>query len=109
MAAVKSKLLIEQGADFSVNIDMIADDGTPLDLTGYSGASQLRKHYSSLNSHPFTVTVGGNTGLIVLSMTRTQTANISPGIHVFDCEITSGNTTYRVAEGQAIVKAQVTR
>jgi hypothetical protein len=109
MIPIKSKLRIEQGANFSSTISVLGDDGQPFNLTGYTGAAQLRKHYSSSSYHTFTVALGGNTGIVTLSMTPTQTGAINSGIHVFDCEVTSGNTVYRVAEGQVNVSAQVTK
>jgi len=100
---------MEQGANFSATVPVLGDDGLPFNLTGYTGAAQVRKHYSSLTAYTFTVALGGNTGIVTLSMTPVQTGAISPGIHVFDCEVTSGNTVYRVAEGQVHITAQVTK
>lgn len=88
----------------------------PYDLTGFSAAMQLR----SLPSDPTAVltlttanggiTITGATGLIEVHATATQTGNIDEGPYYYDIEITSPqNVVTRVAQGQAIVSAQVTQ
>ena len=51
--AVKANITIDQGTDFATSIDVTDDNGDPTDLTGFTGAAQLRKHYTSANSFAF--------------------------------------------------------
>jgi len=43
--ATKLNLFIDQGTDFSTTIEVADDAGTPINLTTYTGRSQMRKHY----------------------------------------------------------------
>ena len=108
--ATKANLIIDQGATFSTSINLTDTDDVPVDLTNYTGAAQIRKHYTSSTYTPFVVTLTGNTGVVILSLSANATANLSPGRYVYDCEIT-GNTGYvsRVLEGLITVSPQVTR
>ena len=107
--AAKANIVIDQGTTFSTVVTMADEDGNPIDLTGYTGASKIKKHYTSSNSHIFTVTLSGNTGEITLSLTSVQTANITAGRYLYDVEVTSGaNVVSRVVEGIVTVTPQVT-
>lgn len=108
--ATKANLLIDQGTTFSTVINLTDDAGEPIDLTGYTGRSQIRKHYTSSNSQSFSVSLGGTSGTIALSLTADQTANLIAGRYVYDAEvISSGNTVSRIVEGIVTVTPEVTR
>lgn len=107
--ATKANLVIDQGTTFSTIITVADAEGDALDLSNYTGAAQMRKHYSSSNSFSFTVYVA-NTGTITLSMSANTTANITSGRYVYDCEITSNTgVVSRIAEGIVTVTPEVTR
>ena len=108
--ATKANLIIDQGTNFNTSIALTDVDGGPIDLTGYSGASQMRKTYSSSNSRSFSVSLGGMSGTVGLQLTAIQTANIEPGRYVYDVEITSSaNVVTRIVEGIVTVTPGVTR
>lgn len=108
--AIKAHITIDQGATYSTSIDVTDDNGDPVDLTGYTGVAQMRKHYTSSNSHSFTVDVLSGSGTVTLSMNATTTANITAGRYVYDCELTDGSgTVSRLVEGIVTVTPQVTR
>ena len=108
--ATKANLVIDQGTTFSTTVTVTDDDGSPLVLSDYTGAAQLRKHYTSSNSVSFSVSVSGLTGEITLSLTANATTSIVPGRYVYDCEITSpGGVVSRILEGIATVTPEVTR
>jgi hypothetical protein len=107
--ATKANLVIDQGATHTTDITVTNSNNSVFDLTGYTGAAQMRKHFTSSNSTSFAVSLGGNTGVITLSMTAAQTVNLVPGRYVYDVEITSGNTVVRVIEGIVTVTPNVTR
>lgn len=87
----------------------------PVNLTGYTAALQLR----SLPSDPTAVlslttgsgiTLTALKGQIDVHATAAQTTNIDEGTYYYDLEITSaGGIVTRVAQGQIIVSAEVTR
>lgn len=108
--AIKAHLQIDQGANYSTSIDVTDDNGDPTDLTGYTGAAQMRKHYTSTNAHSFVVSIGNASGVVTLSMNAAVTGNISPGRYVYDCELTdSAGTVSRLIEGIVTITPQVTR
>ena len=109
MASI-SNIFIDQGTDFSITVDVTQADGAPLNLTGYSDAAQIRKTYGSSNvSAVFTTSISAAAGQVTLSLTDTQTSGLTAGRYVYDLNITSGSTTTRVVEGQAIITPGVTR
>ena len=77
--ATKANLVIDQGATFTTTITITDDDDNVVDLTGYTGAAQIRKHYTSLTAVNFTVAVSEASGEVTLSLTSTQTGNIASG------------------------------
>ena len=113
MAAVYvSNLVINAGATFSQQFDLAqSDDSSPLDLTGYTIAAQLRKHAGSSNLTAFTATaMDPVNGLILISLTPVQTTSLKTGRHVYDIVITdaAGDKT-RVVEGSVLVREGVSR
>lgn len=107
--AVKANITIDQGSSFETTLDVTDDNGDPINLTGYTGAAQMRKHYTSSNSFAFTVAINPTAGVVTLTMSANATANIVSGRYVYDCELTTGNTVSRVLEGIVTVTPQVTR
>jgi hypothetical protein len=89
----------------------------PINLTGYTAALQIR----SLPEDPTAVlslSTGGNgitiptptDGTVEVQATAAQTRAIIPGTYYYDIEITStGGIVYRLAQGQVVVSAEVTR
>lgn len=107
--ATKANLVIDQGSTYSTTITLTDDDGNPLDLTGYTGAGQIRKHYTSSSYTAFTVVITPLTGEVTLSLTATQTSNMSAGRYMYDVELTTGGTVSRVLEGIVTVTPECTR
>lgn len=109
--ATKTNLIVDQGATYSNTITVYSSNGSALNLSGYTGSAQLRKHYTSSNSVSFSITMGGNTGNITLALSANTTANLSSGRYVYDVEITnvSDGKITRVREGIVTVTPNVTR
>jgi hypothetical protein len=98
--AIKANIVIDQGSDFSTEISVTDDNGDPVNLTGYSAAAQMRKHYTSATAISF----------VALSMNAATSSNVTAGRYVYDCEITSSsNVVSRLVEGIVTVTPQVTR
>ena len=107
--AIKVNIVIDQGTDFTTDINVTDDAGDPVDLSTYTGAAQMRKHFTSTNSFAFSVTAS-SVGVVTLSMNNSVTANITAGRYVYDCELTdSSNTVSRLVEGIVTVTPNVTR
>lgn len=110
--AAKANIVIEQGTDYSTILTVEGTDGTATDLTGYTGAAQIRKHYSSNTAVNFTVSFGTprSEGKITLSLGRLTTANMEHGRYVYDVEITNAaNTRSRLVEGIVTITPEVTK
>jgi len=108
--ATKANIIIDQGTTFSTVINLTDDNGDAINLTGYTGDAEMRKHYTSSNSQSFSIALGGNTGTVTLSLTAGQTANLTAGRYVYDVEVTSGaNVVSRIVEGIVTVTPEVTR
>jgi hypothetical protein len=107
--ATKANLVVDQGTTFTTTITVTDDDGNNLNLAGYTGAAQIRKHYTSSNSVNFSVSINGSTGEVTLSLTAAATADLTAGRYVYDCELTNSGTVSRILEGIVTVSPQVTR
>jgi len=108
--ATKANLVVDQGATYSTSITITDDNDNIYDLTGYTGAAQMRKHYTSSNATSFSVSLDSTLGVVTLALTATQTANLTAGRYVYDVEITSSsNVVSRILEGIVTVTPNVTR
>jgi hypothetical protein len=108
--AIKANIIVDQGSTFSTAINLTDDGDNPLDLSTYTGAAQFRKHYTSSNSVSFTVTLGGNTGILTIGLSANATANVTPGRFMYDVELTdSSNNITRVVEGIVTITPNITR
>ena len=108
--AIRANLVIDQGADFETNINVTDDNDQIVDLTGYTGSAQMRKHYTSATSYSFVVSIIPLQGTVTLSMTANTSANIVSGRYVYDCELTSNNGIIsRLLEGIVTITPNVTR
>ena len=111
MAAGTYNFVLDQGATFTRQLT-VKDDGSVMNLTGYSVASKMRStHASGTVVGTFTCTISNATGgIITMSMTSTTTGGIEEGIYVYDLEMTSGSgVVTRLMEGTVTVNPEVTR
>lgn len=106
--AIKANLIIDQGTDYSTTITLTDDQDNVVDLTGYTANAQMKKTYTSSNVVTFTTTITPLQGFVTLSLTDTQTANITPGRYVYDVILTVGSITTRIVEGIVTVTPRVT-
>lgn len=110
--ATISNLYIDAGADYSIIITANQSNGDPLNLTGFTVKSQIRKSYASPTAYDFTTSLyAAAAGKIRLSLTATQTSAIKPGRYLYDVEITSfpAGEKRRVLEGIIIITPEITQ
>jgi hypothetical protein len=106
--ATKANITIDQGASFNTIISLTDDAGNALNLTGYTGESQIRKWYTSNNYTNFTLALAN--GQVQISLDANTTAAISSGRYVYDVILTdSTNTVTRVVEGIVTVTPRVSQ
>jgi len=111
MAAGYQELFIEQGSDYNTSIILDDVNGEPMNLTDYTGKSQIRKSYYSSNATAeFVVSINDPTsGTITLDLSANTTSNIAAGRYVYDVFIKSdANVKTKVLEGIVNVLPQVT-
>ena len=111
MASILNQI-IDQGSTFSKQITVYQTDGTTIqNLTGYTVASQVRKNYTSTNFVTINATNNDPTnGVIVMSLTATDTAGMKAGRYVYDLQITAADgTVSRTIEGIITIKPEVTK
>ena len=111
MAAGTYNFTIEQGTTFN-RVLTLQENGSAMNLTGYSVASQMRStHDSSSIVATFSGSVtNASSGQLTLSLTNSQTSAIEEAIYVYDVEITSGaGAVTRILEGTITVTPEVTR
>mgnify|MGYP001599998446 FL=1 len=109
---------IDQGADQTIQLELVDTNGAKKNLTGYSVAAQIRKTYSSSDSDAVTfssqIQSPAEDGVLNLTLTNTQTGAMKAGRYVYDVEISysdSGDNTIieRILEGQITISPSVTR
>lgn len=109
--AAYSEIVIEQNATFTTTVNVADAFNNPIDLSGYTAQSQLRKSYYSNTFFEFEAEITGTSnGQITLSMSAANTSILPIGRMVYDLIINDGNETVtRVVEGIATVLPAVTR
>jgi hypothetical protein len=107
--ASKINIVIDQGTTFNTTYTIHDAIDEPIDFTGFTANSQIRKSYSSSNSYVFDVSLS-NTGLVTLSMNAATTSSITAGRYVYDVEVESlSGVRSRIVEGIVTVTPQVTK
>ena len=110
MAVYVNNITIDTGEYFSRDFFLDNADGSPLDLTGYTAASQIRKHPESLNATAvfdieFVDRVNGN---IKISLGSSETALMKPGRYVWDMMFTDPNSKKSIVmEGNVLATEDV--
>lgn len=116
--AKEEDLVIDQGTDVSYQLNLVNVDGTVKNLTGYTGASQIRETFNSSDSDAtdfsVTITDPATDGIVLLSLTNTQTSALEAGRYFYDVELyfydsDSNQIVERILQGQIRVDPQVTR
>jgi len=109
MATPVVNITIPQGTDFSEVFTSTESDGSASNLTGYTGASKVKKHPGATSSQSFTVSITGSIGEVSIAMTAGKTVALDPGRYYYDVVLTSGSgSVSRMVEGMAIVTAGIT-
>ena len=107
-------ITMDQGAQWTLQVVYDNNNGTPIDLTGYTARMQVRPKFGSDNavltiSSPSSgIVITPLTGTLNLTATTAQTGDIPGGFYVYDLEITSGGVVTRLMQGSVTVRDQVT-
>lgn len=109
MTATTFNLVIEQGATFSMTVDLLDANGDALNVGGYSACSQVRKSYESNTAWDFTTSLAN--GMLSLTMTANTTSSLEEGRYVYDAKLVEDDSDVatRVVCGLVTVAATVSR
>ena len=86
MTAGKHDIVIEQGSDFSLTMN-VKQGGVARDLRLKQARGSMRKTYDATTAHNFTFNTLDNTGVVVMEMPYATTAQLEQGTYVYDVEI----------------------
>jgi hypothetical protein len=109
--ATTAYLDIDQGSDFSTEIALENDNGTPMTLVGFQIYSQFRKSYGSTTAYTFTVQItNAIEGKFKLKLPGIISSNIRPGRYLYDVEVISSvGEKFRAVEGIITLNAEITK
>ena len=109
--ATVSNLFIDQGSDFSALVTLRNQNGTPINLTGFTVASQFRKSPQSSSFTAFIVTIfNAELGKIRLQLPASASTPLQAGRYLYDVEITSPiGERKRALEGIIVLSPEITR
>jgi uncharacterized membrane protein YkoI len=103
---------IQQGSTYSKTLTLKDDSDVVINITNDTFRGQVRKHHTSTDAQAtftFSITDGTN-GIVVWSLTPTQTSDMTSGKLVYDVEwVKQDGTVTRILEGIADTTAEVTR
>ena len=107
--SIKANITIDQGATYSTTISLTDPYGTPLLISGYTAAGQIKRSYTSINTVSLTATINAAASQLTLSLTANQTGSMYPGRYVYDVQVVDPqNNVTRLLEGIATVTPGVT-
>lgn len=104
-------LIVNQKASFQVSFT-VTENGSAKNLTGFSVVAEYKTDYTAPDSsaEAFTTSTNANSGVITISLTHEQTANLQFGQkYYYDVIIINDSTSYRtrVVEGSIKVSPGV--
>jgi len=113
-------IVIDQGADFAMELHLVEVDGSRKDLSRYRVEAKMKKNYNSTDAADIVtfqsiIANPPQDGVVTLELTNTQTDSLNyKKTYVYDVELSftdsDGNDIIeRVIEGKAEISPSVTR
>tara|TARA_A100001201_G_scaffold113794_1_gene97482 strand:- start:229 stop:558 length:330 start_codon:yes stop_codon:yes gene_type:complete len=103
-------IFVDQGSDFTANIDVKHANGVVTDLSTYTINASFKKSYGTSQTHSFTTTkTNAANGNMQIKLTAETSSNVAFGRYVYDVVIDSSDLdiTRRVQEGILTIKPGV--
>ena len=108
--ATTAYLDIDQGSDFTTEMSLENDDGTPMNLSSFIAYSQFRKSYNSSTAYSFVTNIATPAnGKLTLSLSGAASSDIKPGRYLYDVEIRNSVSKTRVVEGVITINPEITK
>ena len=104
-----SDLVVNVGASFTCTFTVNDTSGTAIDFTDYTAeSSQMAKYVGAAATATFTVGFSSAyDGKMFIGLTTTQTSELKEGRHVYDVNVKTGDTVYRIVAGQIMVRGGI--
>jgi hypothetical protein len=114
-------IVINQGTDVAIEVELVHDSGSAFNLTNRSVTAKMKRRYADSANDPNTlefnsvITTPPTDGIVTLSLTNTQTDTLTTrGRYVYDVELSytdsdSNTIIERILEGQIEVSPSVTK
>lgn len=102
-------LVINTGSEFKDNFTVLTNSSSPFNFDGWTGSSQMAKSVSIGSSLYATATfnvgfTSASQGKFSISLNSDKTRVLKEGRYVYDILVSSGTTTYRIVDGNIIVR-----
>ena len=108
--AIKTNLIVDQGANFVYNVYLIDAAGDPFPLTDYTANAQIRRSYTTYSYTTIDASINAVAGIITLTMNSSTTGSLTNNRYVYDLELKSdAGIVSRIVEGYLTVNLGVTR
>lgn len=113
--ASKYNIKLDQGADYGLSITYKDPSGNAMNLVGQTARMYVRATYTTptkiiqLTTENGMISIDGANGIINLSISAANTANLVATNSVYDLEIVDGNNVTRLIEGKFTVTPEVTK
>ena len=99
-------LTIFSGADFNTTFTIKTSAGSSINFTGYTGRSNIKKSAIG-TANTFGVSLGDTDGKVTLSMGSTVTRSLAEGRYLYDVNVSSGSTFFKIMEGNVLVRSGI--
>ena len=112
MIPAEYTLRIYEGAEFGKRMQLQADAGGSIDLTGATVSMQIRQTPSAVTSKDWSsyITLDGANGVFTIDVPSSQTTDFEYQKGVYDIEIvTSGGKTHKLLYGEVRIVDEVTQ
>lgn len=114
--AKKFDIVVDKGADFEMELQVLDKNGLPFDVTGWTYQGSVRATYDSAVIETFTVdVVNATNGDIEIKMPALKTDKLTPAKNlygpataVYDIIMTDGTEIKRILHGKVQVNPRVT-
>lgn len=101
------------GDTFVLPVEYLADDDTPIDLTGYTAELSIARSAGDTNAFSYTdsdasVSIDGPNGTINIEIPRSETRLWNAGKYIYEITIVSGGgIATTLADGNLFVRPEV--
>ena len=99
-------LTMFSGADFNTTFTVRTSAGSSIDFSNYTGRSNMKKSAIG-TANTFGITLGDTDGKVTLSMGSTVTRSLAEGRYLYDVNVSSGSTLFKIIEGNVLVRTGI--